>query len=432
MPRSAPLHNVPRWSRPRNPQNFRELTQRKDAVLLEKMTKKRAQQRHPALNSKVSPQYYSLVPQLCNHDGWEIAALQGIKKKGLSLTRGWNEKTWINKSTIYERLKLLKDDGFNIAPLQDVGVSSEIITKAVLAQAMTRKQQSTPQARSQPLSSQQCEILKASEANARRKRDDSLFNYLEYRPRRSFLLKRKRNVSTEFVHSETSISHYTSNNHEKPAKRQCTIDLRMANHDSMMQCEEEVPTWDTLKHKVLTDIFRSSRHKGQPAKDTARIRIRFPPSVPSTITLLTQSPAAPNPSGLELNSKGYDAIMLELHVLSNAVHPCSTLTIFDPDNPDSEIHVTKNVSEETMIEGSAEAVTGLLLRLRTPGVGLAHMAKRFFDDEGVRRAKGHAFELSNKTQEQLARIEETLREGKDSMVWWYDIGKSPGWSKRLF
>jgi hypothetical protein len=408
--------------------------QRKDAVLLEKMTKKQAQQRHLALNAKVSPQGYSLVSQIRNHDGWEIAALQGIRKKGLSLTRGWNEKTWINKSTIYERLKLLKDDGVDIAPLQDVRVGSEIITKAVLAQAMTRQQQSTPQARSQPFSRQQHDILKASEdeANARRTRNDSLFDYLDYRPRRSFLLKRKRNVSTEFDHSETSISHYTSNNDEKPAKRQCTIDLRMANHDSTMQCEEEVPTWDTLKHKVLKDIFKSSRHKGQPAKDTTRIKIKFPPSVPSTITLLTQPPAVPNPSGLELNSKGYDAIMLELHVLSNAVHPRSTLAIFDPNNPDSEIHVTKNSSEETMIEGSVEAVTGLLLRLRTPGVGLAHMAKRFFDDEGVRRAKGHAFELSNKTQEQLARIAETLREGKDSIVWWHDVGKLSGWSKRLF
>jgi hypothetical protein len=97
------------------------------------------------------------------------------------LARGYNEKTWIDKSSIYERLKLLKDDGVDIVPLQDFKVSSRSITIAVLAQATVHKKHPKSQARSQPFSIKQLDTSETNEdeENARRAPNDSSFSYLE-------------------------------------------------------------------------------------------------------------------------------------------------------------------------------------------------------------------------------------------------------------
>jgi hypothetical protein len=291
----------------------------------------------------------------------------------------------------------LKDDGVDIVPLQDFKVSSRSITIAVLAQATVHKQYTEPQARLQPSSTKQLDTpeTKKDEGNARRAPNDSLFSYLEYRPRRNPPLKPKRYVSSDLLASATSRSHYTGTKDEPPAKRQCTIDLRVANHNSTIECEEEIPAWNALRRKNLTDIFKLSPYEGQLAKDSARITTTFPSKF-TTGSIL---------GGLELKSKGYGVIMLDLYALRNTVDPHGTLTIYDLDDPTC-----------TIIKGSAETLAGLVLRLRTPGIGLANMAKCFSNEEGVRQARGRVYELSNKTQGEFATIEEALDEGKDTEV----------------
>jgi hypothetical protein len=398
--------------------------QRKDGELLNHMRMKQIDRQGTTKGLQVLPLTCNSMPQSRSDNSWEAIALQGIKKKALSLDRGWNEKTWINKSSIHERLKLLKDSGVDITPLQGPKVSSESITKVVLAQALARKQNPSSQVRSQSSSGKHTVSLKVNrhEQHAQIPLHDSCFDHLRYRPGPTPSLKRNRDDSSDAKLAKTLKVGYTSNQDEPASKKQCRIDLRTTQKESTMQCEEDVPSWDVLKHTILTHIFPSCPSEGYIQTTPSRIVIAFP----------SQSAIVDVPGELELNSKGYENIMYELRALSNTTDENGTISIQDPAALYSEIRITTNIPRRTIIEGNAEVLARLISRLRTPGNGLAHMAKRFFDEEGVRQSKGQVYELSARTQEQLAKIEEAVEEGWDVGVGWHDVGRSPGWPKKMY
>ena len=70
---------------------------------------------------------------------WEEKACKGIAHKGLSLDKVWDKKTWKQKANNIERLKLLKDDGYDIRSLQAPKTSADAIIEALLAHVKVRK-----------------------------------------------------------------------------------------------------------------------------------------------------------------------------------------------------------------------------------------------------------------------------------------------------
>ncbi|KAG9194744.1 hypothetical protein G6011_04779 [Alternaria panax] len=79
---------------------------------------------------------------LSDHQDWETTAKKDIVKKGLSLDKVWDHKTWKQKASNFQRLKLLKDDGYDITPLLSTKtkkVSADEIITALLAHIEARK-----------------------------------------------------------------------------------------------------------------------------------------------------------------------------------------------------------------------------------------------------------------------------------------------------
>jgi len=73
---------------------------------------------------------------------WEEKAQKAIQRDGLSLDKGWSKGTWKQKSSNIARLKLLKDDGYDITPLEGK-VPADLIIDALLAHIEARKQRIT-------------------------------------------------------------------------------------------------------------------------------------------------------------------------------------------------------------------------------------------------------------------------------------------------
>ena len=73
-------------------------------------------------------------------EDWEEKAKRIINQENLSLNRGWSKFTWKQKASNVVRLKLLKDDGYDITPLQVKGTSADQIIEALLAHVDARAQ----------------------------------------------------------------------------------------------------------------------------------------------------------------------------------------------------------------------------------------------------------------------------------------------------
>jgi hypothetical protein len=64
---------------------------------------------------------------------WEDVAQDNINQRKLSLDRAWSQKSWKQEANNEERLKLLKNDGYDIIPLQGKKVTADQIITALLA-----------------------------------------------------------------------------------------------------------------------------------------------------------------------------------------------------------------------------------------------------------------------------------------------------------
>ncbi|OAL03768.1 hypothetical protein IQ06DRAFT_366439 [Phaeosphaeriaceae sp. SRC1lsM3a] len=319
---------------------------------------------------------------------WEVRAAQGIKTKELSLDRQWNELTWKNKSSCYERLKLLKDDGVDITPLQGPKLNSETITRAVLAQVEARKQQ------------------RSSHGTAQ--------------------LTRKQGSTTSTNEVDLFEPHALAEEDEPAIKRRCIMDIRLDSESNVP--EEEKPTWELLRSQVLRDIFTTVPEPNPTTAATSHIVINFQ----------SQSSAANAvPGSLMLNSKGYDNIMEDLRVLGDAADEDGNFTIRDPFGPLS-VRVITSEPHRTILEGEAAILIALIRRFCTLGKGLLHIAKRYFDENGTRKAFGAAYELGSGTQKELRLVEEELKKAEERgssmevQVKWVYVGRTDKWPEKMY
>jgi hypothetical protein len=379
--------------------------QRNDLKLLEKMRIKyhstiTVSTVSAAPDTGLAEKYQKAVQTSKDYDEWEIKAQEGIDRKGLRLDREWNEKTWMNKSNRNEKLKLLKHDGFDIRPLQGPEIGSEAITQALLAHVAVRKWNS-PLGRLQVTFDSRTDssdlVEKAVEALK-----PSLGPAFTHHARSLSVvpLKRKRSTIYDTTSADVPYSYLHNDNDASARKKQCTTDLRRT---SNMQAptEETTHTWYGLKTNVLSDIFRPAAPWPNSRNLTSRITIAFP----------SQFAKVDVPDTLNLNPRGFDNIMKELHVLGGDSDEHGKFEIPSPFPFDGQCGITViiNVPRRTVIEGDLKVLIGLVKRLATPGKGLAFMAKKSFDEGGVRFEENELFELSNATQKQLRAIGEKLQ-----------------------
>jgi hypothetical protein len=360
----------------------------------------------------------TLAQQGSKSNDWEARAMKGIQKKNLSLNLNWGEKTWINKSNCHERLKLLKDDGVDISPLQRQDgkqPDSVAITRAVIAQVNARTQgaetrdgvQSTPDRRAAS-PRQDGDVKEAPLA---------ILNPVEHPISPQPSRKRDREESIEPIFPSSPL--YSTDN-GSARKRLCIEDIRDEQQILMAPLAEELySTWANHKQKVLTEIFTTFPGG---SKNTCRISIAFP----------SQTAQVAVPGNLELTSSGYDNIMLELRTLADSTDEDDTLSIRN-----GSIRVITNVPLRNIIEGQHRHVTGLLKRLTTSGKGLTHMAIRDYDDNGSRRVEGDAYELSDMAQGQLNSIFALLEARRDTVetevqVRWVNVGKKGYWPAKMY
>jgi hypothetical protein len=376
-------------------------SQRKDLELLERMREKYLWTNTSSATSdpiKPKPQKKTLQARKNDAD-WEARAVQGIKKKALSLDRQWNEKTWSNKSSCHERLKLLKDDGVDITLLQGTEISSETITRAILAQVSTREQR-TAQYEPQPTVNDRTDTPDRVEevTDASPRSPDPTIAHHVYHPLPASPLKRKRNSTCDTELPELPYSRQYIDDDEPAHKKQCTTDLRQG--AETMVTEENISRWSQLRIHVLCTIFEPAKAYPVPKDGPSRISIAFP----------SQSAKVDVPGRFELNSKGYDNIMKELRVLGGRFEDNGKFKIESPYSWSGQhaIIITADVPRRMIIEGDTGTLICFLERLTTPGEGLAFMAKKCFDEDGVRLEENELFELSNATQKQLVKIKEEL------------------------
>lgn len=403
---------------------------RKDADLLDRMRKKYSNLPSSTTLDTVTPtpqRRASASARSRQEDtDWEQRALQGIRTKELSLDRQWSELSWKQKSTCNERLKLLKDDGVDVLPLLGFKISSDAIVRAVMAQIDQRKRQRSSKACAQPAVNGNTTLLQPSGQahNSSPATLDPRFNNLEYRPLSTQPPKRKRSAIFAADDVDPTEPHTIADKDEPAFKKRCTMDIRLSNDTTT---EEETPTWDILRSKVLRDLHAPLNPTVAKQTATSRIAIFFPSQ--STVPTVATS--------LVLNSSGYDNIMADLQLLGGPEDDDGNFGILDP-LTGRLTRVITSESRRTIIEGDSEFLISLIARFRTPGKGLLHIARRYFDEHGVRQGTGQAFELASGTHGELGAIEEGLRKGKESGeeveldVTWKYVGKTGKWPAVMY
>lgn len=346
--------------------------------------------------------------------------MKGIMKKNLSLDRGWNELTWTQKSSCYERLKLLKDDGVDITLLKGPKLNSPEITRAVVVQVNARKRRSSSQDVPHPTTNDRMDTSGTGEGVEEAALTPASNPAIVHENNRALSTSPGKRARDDTPEVEVSCS--LPKLIEPPRKKVCRTDLRIKQNIEEMTQEELIINWGILKRQVLTDIFMSHPSTAQ---DTSRIAIAFP----------SQSAKVDVPGDLELKSRGYDKIMEELYVLSDGMDEDGN---FELRHKKTSIRIITNVPLRTIIHGPFRAVMGLLGRLQQPGKGLVHMAKRYFDDAGGRQAVGVVYELSDETQHQVGQIGEALTEGQNAgnaeiqVRWMLDPVKTVPWPTKLY
>lgn len=392
----------------------------------------------PQLNQPMPQQKQALQPRRKKDDDWEARASKSIAEKSLSLDRQWQEKSWNNKSNVNERLKLLKDDGYDITPLHAHGVSSRQVTEAMLVHIKVRLSKKTT-ANGSPSSNvheNEAWPLPTSEAQEGSALLTSASDVIEL------------DAAPESPDASAPARPYNERLTALPANRKrtrkdseenyrfvrwCTTDLGTNKASTgpafaMVESEQKMSTWGALKTKARNDIFRRSRHVARHAASVSRLIVTFP----------AQAAVVDVPGEIELSARGYELIMRDLRALSDT--PGTYNDAMEISNPESvpaiaarvmqdlrmdpancvinqqalngaeKIRINTRIPLRTIIEGNAHTLAGLCSRLVKNG--LIHREKGNFAETGLRlpedRNRGPS-ELSYETCRVLGELEEKLK-----------------------
>ena len=353
----------------------------------------------------IIPQSSQSLQPLPDCEEWEHLAKQDIVRKGLSLDKVWDRKTWRQKASNFQRLKLLKDDGYDIAPLlgtKGKKISADTIITALIDHIKIRKMdkvnlESDVVAQATPLSTATGE--EASESA----QGDSLGNHAtatianrergtseerskialeallsrvvpqEVREVERIKMERWLWVTAPLISTKRKHSHdddyqpewselspqkalhnfYNEAKAKSLIERPCTC----CNHNKLMRVmtREEVKeafeeqAFDIVKRRICRDIFRDSRAARRLCRFQASASSSqyFAPSEPSRIVLQPSAFPANSPSDLDIciSANGMHLIMKELKYLAYGCNEDSSMYFRDPEEAED------GESERLMLAG---------------------------------------------------------------------------------
>lgn len=383
------------------------------------------------------------VPQSTGLAAWEIAAQRMIEKKRLSLDKELGRSTWKQKYSNDVRLKLLKNDGFDITTLRARNASADEIIDALLARVNARKQRrpaaaavsvtraATATAKllltsNTALSSHkdpllvdnagttyvQSPIVLTSLAGSKRKHMHESSDYSGRFEDDSVVKDRKNHDITTL--SSVCVSLCTCG---PLPKRKC-LQSSVETHMSMMK----IARVSRLKH-TRSKFFQASRvARIMSSPSSFEVRAAVIPSVVifSSPTLLLDPDIR---SDLRISSRGLAFIADDLKLLSTGSGSNGDFYIEDPnpdedaeqnrrrDTPESDqwryrIGVSEGPDKQFILKGDTRALISVLTHFKDSE--LIHPTQWVWNGEMLVPEYGAAFTLSTDSQATLGRIIEKL------------------------
>ncbi|KAF1832994.1 hypothetical protein BDW02DRAFT_624621 [Decorospora gaudefroyi] len=360
------------WQQAQALANITTNYQRPCEELVKKMRAKAARRGHPTTTTSVLPpsqptslaalssappptqtsssvpftpsQAVSIAPVPPPARSWEEIAKDGITAKRLSLNRPWDRKTWKMKSNNNQRLKLLKDDGYDIGHLQIKGTSADQIVDAIFSHLRARSQRTATPIHSAcmnvaPLPAAISATLKDKVATSVNGANEKSLLQSAQKPvfplAERGILKEELFVTSQLAGYKRKHSHADDDQpdwHEaKPQKKlhatyneakarrvvepPCTCCMweklvRIWTPEAVSKAIE-VQAFDLVKRRAARDIFSSSRAarkvpqaRPTPMEDPLHVSEPFfapkPPSKPSRIVFEPPSPPAHEPTGSDV------------------------------------------------------------------------------------------------------------------------------------
>ena len=379
------------------------------------------------------------TPCIMEKEDWESMAARVIVQKKFSLNDLWGAYTWKNKTSINVRLKLLKDDGYDIAPLMDRRLSSGEVTNVVLAHIAARKQE-LKQAREydefvenlvqmfledeSDMLAWQCS-LKGEQASievpiiSEKMLRNEGFSVLNDLPLPSYnvpsLISQKRKHchynECESIERQRALNHNT-----------LTIDELQEESCECGPSPKKLRVMDpeeTEKH-TEKDAFRL--HKKNIARAIFHLSGTDHKDFKPTRTILTSSVHFGRPSPLKrhqvgtnlyIGTRGLAYIIEEFRAFSEFQLDEDLVLIRDPEALDERncrnICLSQNSQLGTLMMGDAFALAGLMSRIRKHD--LYHTSEWVFNGMEIVRKDNRSWSLSHETLNVLAEIERIFLAG---------------------
>ena len=394
------------------------------------------------------------TPCVAEREDWEIMAAKVIDQKKLYLNDLWSAYTWKNKTSIGVRLKLLKDNDYDITPLLGKRLSSSQVTDAVLAHIAARKQVLKEAAIQGSCKEEAGDEDEWVEKMVRMFLEDEIDV-----PVWQYTIKGEQPsigipiISEKMSRNEISCvsNDFPLSSHDIPSlipqkRRHCHYDecesmerQRAVQHDTLMMDELQEGPCDcgpspkklrvmapeeTKKH-IEKDAFRlfrrnicraifhlsSADHKDfkatQPVPTSS---VHFAPP-----SMLSRHQVATN---LFLGTRGLAYIIEEVKAFCDFQMDDDAILICDPDAFETDLGDNgncRNISFSqdsqlgTLMMGDAYALAGLVYRIRKHD--LIHTSEWVFNGMEVVRKDNRAWSLSHETLDVLAEIERMLLAG---------------------
>jgi hypothetical protein len=343
-------------------------------------------------------QYAAIAPSSQTPQTWEDVAQDGIDQRKLSLDRVWSHKSWKQKANNDERLKLLKNDGYDITTLQGKKVSADQITIALLAHVAARSQgnaasvSATPtpvalnpvtpvavgedvtatsvvQGHIEPLSqSKRKQVSHEADVNmsgncqgqtipmAKREMPERQFHVTSQLAGHKRKHDHEDDDQPDWHESNPQTPLHTAYNEVKAmriGKTSCTCCMfekmaRMLDPEKIKQ-ETEKQAFDIFKRRPARDIFSASRAARKVPQVQSKVFLQsntapvpvFTPKAPCRSSrIVLQAPSAPaqKPSGVDayISATGIGLILNEFKQLSQSYDHEGNYFIQDPDQTDEE------------------------------------------------------------------------------------------------
>jgi hypothetical protein len=368
---------------------------------------------------------------------WEQKALAKIRQSKWSLDKTLSHSSWKQKTSNDVRLKLLKDDGYDISALQRKGTTADEIIVVLLKHIGERKQrQPAPSSRVARKPGDKKISVRASQKHGgyaalkKQKKDAQEPSANDKQSMPGFQDQMaKRPLFTTWPLAPQKRKHSHEDDDAFP-KHFCSVPCTCGLHYKR-PCLR-APGWEKKEVRVLTNehskrqtarkIFerlrktrKASRQLFVTPMETAIMPepdfVPKPPSKPSRIIFQVPSPPARKPTGADVYIKSSGIRLILNNIKQNATEDMAgDLWMQDPEvledqdgdsfmgdletetNPFTHhIRISPNAEHPVVIEGETRALMGLTTLLRDGSVG-----------------------LSNATQEKLEDMEKILEAGQDA------------------